>query len=585
MLRSGPAPAPHHSNISNPWQGLDSIVVETDWSRHRDFTVVIDAGSSGSRVLVYSWISTDQVRQTTPDAHMLSGLPIIEKGDEEGEQWQFKEAPGISSYAAHPHRLADHIQPLLTAALRVVPSSKVAQTPIYLFATAGMRLLPPKQQGMLLDRACQYTKAHAKFYIAACSRHFQVIPGAAEGIYGWMAVNYQLNGFAKTGDRRLYDRPSEAELAQPPTASGHKHTFGFLDMGGASTQIAFEPTPAMAREHADDLTMLTLRNLDGHDVTYKVFTTTFLGFGSNQARIRHEQEMLNAWHYAGGSGATDQPPRVVTEEIHNPYPAAKSVQTITLEDPCLHPGLSLPVHPELVHDSAHRSVILKGQGSFADCARRAVNLLNKALPCPTDPCLFNGVHSPAIDFDLQQFVGISEYWYSSQDIFQLGGVWDFTTFERRASQFCSTPWDQIQREFGAKHTAERLQMQCFKAAWLATVLHDGVGLPRTTPSPTPAPPGQAEFNVTEELAHIQQEGRAHGINVPFQSVNTVNDFEVSWTLGAALIHAVSRIPARTPGWAIISFVLIMGLVGGLALLVKHISQNPYIRRRWSKKRL
>ncbi|KAJ1910080.1 Golgi apyrase [Tieghemiomyces parasiticus] len=518
----------------NPWHGLGPVVPDTDWSRDREFVVVIDAGSSGSRAQVYSWKSPEHVRAAVRDPHVLRGLPIVEKGDQAGELWQYKESPGISNYAGRVHRLKDHLQPLLDAALQVVPSAKVAVTPVYLFATAGMRLLPPKQQHALLDQSCQYVKHQTRFYVGTCAQHFQVITGAAEGIYGWMAVNYLLSGFAKTGDRRLYDAP----VADPAEHGSHKHTFGFLDMGGASTQIAFEPTPQMAIEHADDLTVLTMRNLDGQGAVYKVFTTTFLGFGSNEARRRHVQALFAPSEPGGTVGPTTAPP-VLSDD---PVP-----------DPCLPPGLILEVKAAdlvgLARVPTGRTVTLEGTGSFTECARRAVSLLNKHAPCPTDPCLFNGVHSPLLDFTLQQFVGISEYWYSAEEVFHLGGTWDYTTFERQAVEYCGRPWAETRRLLGSSHRLDRLQDQCFKAAWLTAVLHDGLGIPRDATEavhPEVTSAIESAVNMTDRLQHLQDAGVAAGISVPFQSVHTVEGFEVSWTLGVALLNAVAAIPAPPP---------------------------------------
>ncbi|KAJ1972127.1 Golgi apyrase [Dimargaris xerosporica] len=489
---------------------------QSSWYDSRDFTVVIDAGSSGSRVQVYSWRNHAHVRSSNYQPEVLRGLPIIEKGDEHGKRWHWKETPGISTYATKVHRLAEHLRPLLDFALDVVPADRVSSTPVYLLATAGMRLLPLRQQSMVMDAACRYTQRRTAFRITSCDRQFQVIPGTAEGIYGWMAVNYLLDGFPKTGDRRMYTKESEDPV---------RHTLGFLDMGGASTQIAFEPTALMAQQHADDLTVLTLRNLDGHNTVYKVFTTTFLGFGSNEARRRYTHELV-------------QPANLLNDED-------LSAPSTPVPDPCLPPGLVLTTDLTSVNAGdgalevkrAHLGhVTLTGTGSFAECSKRVITLLNKAIPCPTDPCLFNGIHVPAIDFTYQQFVGISEYWYSSHDVFGLGGVWDFDTFKAKATEYCQTPWTTIQTKFAAHNQADRLQMQCFKATWLATILHDGFGVPRFP---------LHHLNFTEELVHAQQVSQAHGVSIPFQSIHTVKDFEVSWTLGAALLHAAESIPIAT----------------------------------------
>jgi hypothetical protein len=42
---------------------------------------------------------------------------------------------------------------------------------------------------------------------------------------------------------------------------------------------------------------------------------------------------------------------------------------------------------------------------------------------------------------------VSEYWYSSQDIFQLGGAYTFEKFYESAKEFCAMDWPTIQSEF------------------------------------------------------------------------------------------------------------------------------------------
>ncbi len=74
--------------------------------------------------------------------------------------------------------------------------------------------------------------------------HIQVIAGDTEGLYGWIAANYLLGGF---------DSPEKHMHGK-----GH-HTYGFLDMGGASAQIAFAPNNTEAEKHANDLKLLRMR--------------------------------------------------------------------------------------------------------------------------------------------------------------------------------------------------------------------------------------------------------------------------------------------------------------------------------------
>ena len=68
----------------------------TSWLSNRNFGVVIDAGSSGSRIQIYSWKEHGFVRQGKNESE-LHILPKIERGDKFGLKWQLKVEPGIKS--------------------------------------------------------------------------------------------------------------------------------------------------------------------------------------------------------------------------------------------------------------------------------------------------------------------------------------------------------------------------------------------------------------------------------------------------------------------------------------------------------
>ncbi len=82
-----------------------------------------------------------------------------------------------------------------------------------------------------------------------------------------------------------------------------KRTVGILDMGGGSAQIAFEVPHTVSFNKPgpeEDVAkgMLAEFNLgcDVHKIehVYRVYVTTFLGFGGNAARTRYEKALLNA---------------------------------------------------------------------------------------------------------------------------------------------------------------------------------------------------------------------------------------------------------------------------------------------------
>jgi ectonucleoside triphosphate diphosphohydrolase 4 len=86
--------------------------------------------------------------------------------------------------------------------------------------------------------------------------------------------------------------------------------------------------------------------------------------------------------------------------------------------------------PLTVEDSGKELV---GTGNYAECKTRLEPLLNLTVPCQQDPCSLNGVHQPPIDFAGMQFYGFSEFWYTMEDVYRDGGVYDFNKFEKEAT--------------------------------------------------------------------------------------------------------------------------------------------------------
>jgi len=97
--------------------------LRTPRSADLQYAVVIDAGSSGSRVRVYSW----------PDngggEALMSGVKLM-KGT-------LKIKVGLSRVADNATEVRDHIERLINSASGIIPPSRHQVTPIYFMATAG----------------------------------------------------------------------------------------------------------------------------------------------------------------------------------------------------------------------------------------------------------------------------------------------------------------------------------------------------------------------------------------------------------------------------------------------------------------
>ena len=395
---------------------------------------------------------------------------------------------------------------LLQHAVAHVPKEAIPETPIFLLATAGVRLLPDSQRKELLTQVCTYARLTTDFQLPDCDLHIQAISGETEGLYGWIAANYLLGGF---------DAPEEHDHGK-----GH-HTYGFLEMGGASAQIAFAPNATEAEKHANDLTLLRMRTLDGAAAEYRVFVTTWLKYGVNEARKRYVEALLKA------TGT----------------PEAKE-----LSDPCLPVGLSINTKGDVLLPGSKtigedKTPNLIGTGDFDKCLNQTFPLLDKDAPCEDEPCLLHGVHVPAIDFDVNHFVGVSEYWHTTHEVFEYGHkdkAYDFNTYQNRVKEFCSQDWKAIEEGIGKQTWGKKIDEKkavevCFKASWLINILHNGIGIPRVGLENTEG----SDHNGTKELLDHAKE---KGFTESFQAVDKIADTEVSWTLGKMVLYASSQIP-------------------------------------------
>ncbi|ODQ79943.1 hypothetical protein BABINDRAFT_161607 [Babjeviella inositovora NRRL Y-12698] len=496
--------------------------------RDYHYGIAVDAGSLGSRLQVYRW-TDPKASKASGKTSILRSVPEITQ--EEG--WNLKISPGISSFTETPQNLwEDHFKKLAAHAESIIPPDKWSETPIYVLSTAGMRLLPVTQQEAIKAETCRVLQTHTLFYLPDCADFVQTIDGETEGVYGWIGLNYLSETFNNVDPRK------------------EQRSIGFMDMGGASTQIAFVPSKKEISRHQEDLRKVTLRSVNGDVQEWNVFVSTWLGFGANEARKRYldlliesagkrslsdigisqsfseglDRESVPSAHiksattldFTLSSGAIDSavsaPSNGVTNEIKR---EVDEISSEVLYDPCLLQGATI----------TYNSHTFLGTGNYDQCLETMYPLLQKHLPCTDDPCLFNGVHTPHMDFTKDKFVGILEYWYTVHDLFDLGGDYSFQKFNAATKLFCHSDWKEVAgKEFhGRKLSEKTLQDACFKASWIVNILHDGFSLPRL------------DFETHKE---DDSDDESH---VPFSSANEINGEELSWTLGKMVLFASSQV--------------------------------------------
>uniref|UniRef100_A0A0K8TTS2 nucleoside diphosphate phosphatase n=1 Tax=Tabanus bromius TaxID=304241 RepID=A0A0K8TTS2_TABBR len=200
------------------------------------YAVIIDAGSTASRVIAYRFHKS-----------LLDSKLIL---DEE----LFKERkPGLSAFADNPMGGAHVIKLLLDEARHFVPKDRWKATPLVLKATAGLRLLPQDKSECILDAVRELFRK-SEFLVDANS--VEIMDGTDEGIYSWFTVNFLLGRLSKSNQAAA------------------------LDLGGGSTQVTFSPADPkqvpIYEKHVHPVHIM------GREVS--VFTHSYLGLGLMASR-------------------------------------------------------------------------------------------------------------------------------------------------------------------------------------------------------------------------------------------------------------------------------------------------------------
>ncbi|XP_049977816.1 ectonucleoside triphosphate diphosphohydrolase 4 isoform X3 [Alexandromys fortis] len=287
------------------------------------------------------------------------------------------------------------------------------------------------------------------------------------GVYAWIGINFVLGRFEHIEE----DDEAVVEVNVPGSESSEaivrKRTAGILDMGGVSTQIAYEvpKTVSFASSQQEEVAKNLLAEFNlGCDVhqtehVYRVYVATFLGFGGNAARQRYEDKLF---------ASTVQKNRLLGKQTG-----------LTPDAPYLDPCLPLDIKDEIQQNG--QTLYLRGTGDFDLCRETLQPFMNKTNETQTS---LNGVYQPPIHFQNSEFYGFSEFYYCTEDVLRMGGDYNAAIFTKAAKDYCATKWSILRERFDrglyASHAdLHRLKYQCFKSAWMFEVFHRGFSFPVT----------------------------------------------------------------------------------------------------------
>ncbi|XP_075435267.1 ectonucleoside triphosphate diphosphohydrolase 8-like [Ascaphus truei] len=375
------------------------------------YGIVIDAGSSHTSLYVYQWPS-DKKNSTgiVSQAHVCN----VQGG-------------GISSYTDEPYKAGKSLERCLNEAMNIIPKDRQAETPVYLGATAGMRLLRLEDAEVADKVLIEVSKTIKRYRVDF--RGARIITGAEEGSYGWITINYLMESFMKYSFSGQWIRPIYNKI------------YGALDLGGDFTQISFIPKGTI-----EDPKESATFNLYGFP--YTIYTHSFLCYGQDQVL---KQMLVKA---------------IAGQDLEKPitvpcYPK-KYTETIPLRSLYQSPCITSAATPTLV-----KQVTLEGTGDAAQCRALVKGILNFA-GCPTPgSCSFDGVYQPPV---VGHFLAFSEYFYTF-DFLNLTSGQRLPAVTTGIETYCARDWAEITAAYpGAK--TKRLRDYCGSGNYILTLLLD-----------------------------------------------------------------------------------------------------------------
>ncbi|KAL2102247.1 hypothetical protein ACEWY4_001415 [Coilia grayii] len=374
-----------------------AIVQNKPLEQKYKYGIVLDAGSSHTAMYIYEW-----------PAEKENNTGMV------GQRHKCKvKGKGISSYAREVAGAGRSLAMCMEEAKQCIPAAKHQDTPVYLGATAGMRLLMKQDRNSAVKvmEAVQQTLQASPFSYQGA----RIISGQEEGAFGWITVNYLGKNFQK--------------------AAG---TMGALDLGGASTQITF-----VSKETIQSPDNAMEFRLYGND--YQVYTHSFLCYGKDQVlKLALEKKL-------------------------------KSADT-SLEDPCFHTGYSedklfqkvfdSPCVQAVSTDAMNKSFMHKGSGNFIECQNSIKDIFNFSQ-CKNSQCSFNGVYQPPVEGTFGAFSAF----YFVMNFLNLTGQ-SLADTKKGMEHYCQTPWNTIV-ENHPKVDKKYLAEYCFSGTYILTLLENG----------------------------------------------------------------------------------------------------------------
>lgn len=389
--------------------------------KDHQYILMIDAGSSGSRIHVYEFDVCTQ-----PPTLIEETFKMLK--------------PGLSSFDTDATGAAKSLDPLLERALEVVPANKRGCSPVAVKATAGLRLLGETKADDILTAVRSHLENDYPFPVVK-KDGVAVMGGDEEGVYAWITTNFLLGNIG---------------------AGSKIPTSAVFDLGGGSTQIVFEPSFAPNEKMAEGEHVYELP-FGGEK--YTLYQFSHLGYGLNQGRNKINSLLVQT--------AIDE--GTITE--------GDTKTTHKLTSPCLPPGV-VSSKQEVTLDDTKYTIDFEGpvQPAGAQCRFLADKILNKNKKCSQPPCSFNGVHQPSLvtTFKERNDIYVFSYFYDRTQPLGLPLSFKLDELVDLARMVCNGEdvWKSVFS--GIEGSIEGLKKDpnwCIDLSFQVSLLHTGYDIP------------------------------------------------------------------------------------------------------------
>lgn len=439
------------------------------------YGIVVDAGSSHSTATLYHW----------EGAKYLGTGRVVQMDDRDVDG-------GISSLGP---RLTG---PALAQAVSNVRAD--LQAPVYLGATAGMRLLnltnPMEADAILMAVECALQPIGL--------RQATILSGHDEGLFAWLSTNY------------LFE-------VIPPASAG-ADTLGAMDLGGASTQIAFALD--------DNVSSSDVSSLQLYGQRYNVFSVTYLCYGVNEMERRYLAHIVAEQGYA----------TTVKSPCHNSGFIYNKTAEEVFESYCTKTPSTevwLQQHPNTVFTFV-------GNGTSAGCKKVMTQLMD---PSQCKKNYTDCMERPAVPVPHQmKFVGVSAFFYTIKGLNSTGQP--LSAFLNASDWICSATWADALKTGAPKRYLSRY---CLQSMYIRDVL-------------------------------LVKYGFSEATWTSLTFVKKANGYELGWSLGF-MINATNAIPAALPSTPSIGFNLFVLLVVLFILLLVLAAIFLLLARKQSRAKL